>query len=100
MIRFMVKKSEKTAERISATEASRSFSRVLDAVKAGRRFVVHRHGQDVCVIAPPRADGRRASDCLALLRVRSPVHLDGGFGADLLDVLAGEAAEERPPWDS
>lgn len=87
-------------KRISATEASRSFSRLLDQVEAGRRFLVHRYGRDVCVMRPPSVQGRRASECLEILRARSPVFLDAGFGAGLLEVLAGEEAEERPSWES
>lgn len=97
----MARKSDNGGpERISATEASRSFSRVLDAVERGRRFLVQRHGRDVCAMEPPNVVGRRASECLALLLGRAPVRLDEGFGRDLLDVLAEEGVEERPAWDS
>lgn len=96
-------KSDTTAgtdRRVSATEASRSFSRLLDEVETGHRFVVHRHGRDLCTIAPASAGGRRVSECLELLRGRSPVLLDDGFGEDLLNVLAEELPEERPSWGS
>ncbi len=97
----MPTKSDKSKERrISATEASRSFSKLLDKVEAGRRFVIQRHGEDVCVMAPPVASGRRASDCLAYLRGRAPVALDDRFGVDLLDILAAEPVGEQPLWDS
>jgi antitoxin (DNA-binding transcriptional repressor) of toxin-antitoxin stability system len=97
----MAKKSDKRRERrISATEASRSFSRLLDEVEKGCRFLVERHGRDVCVMTTPSGHGRRASECLALLRARSPVLLDEGFGADLLEVLAQEPIEDRPQWES
>jgi prevent-host-death family protein len=97
----VARKSDKARERrISATEASRSFSRLLDEVEAGRRYLVHRRGRDVCVIAPPSVQGRRASECLALLRARSPVLLDDRFTADLLEILAAEPIEERPSWGS
>lgn len=97
----MGKKSDNLRRtRISATEASRSFSRLLDEVEAGRRFVVHRRGRDVCVIAPPPVRGRRASECIEILRARSPVLLDDGFGEDIESVLAGEPVEERPSWGS
>jgi antitoxin (DNA-binding transcriptional repressor) of toxin-antitoxin stability system len=97
----MIKKSDLSAvTRVSATEASRSFSQLLDEVESGRRFVVHRHGRDVCVMAAPQVDDRRASTCLELLRARTPVLLDEGFAADLLEVLAEEPLEERPAWDS
>jgi len=98
----MAKKSDKSRReaRVSATEASRSFARLLDKIEAGRRFLVHRRGRDVCVMAPPPVLGRRASECLAYLRARAPVVLDDRFGQDLREVLAGEPFEERPPWDS
>lgn len=98
----MARKSDKTSERrVSATEASRSFSTLLDEIESlGRRFLVHRRGRDVCVMSRPSVSGRRASECLAYLRSRSPVVLDGRFGDDLLDVLAGEREEERRLWES
>jgi len=97
----MARKSYKgRPTRLSATEASRSFSSLLDEVEGGRRFVIHRHGRDVCLLASPTAEGRRASECLELLRLRPGVYLDEKFGTDLLDVLAGEPVEERPAWDS
>ena len=85
--------------RVSATEASRSFSRLLDEVERGHRFVVRRRGEDVCVMAAPTTTGRHASECVRLLRERPPVVLDGRFGDDLLAILAGEPIEHRQ-WDS
>ncbi|MGH7551555.1 MAG: type II toxin-antitoxin system Phd/YefM family antitoxin [Longimicrobiales bacterium] len=97
----MPNKSDPQRERrISATDASRSFSRLLDEVERGRRFVVHRRGRDVCMMASPAVQGRRASECLDSLRARTPVVLDDGFNADLLELLAEEPIEERPAWDS
>lgn len=87
-------------KRISATEASRSFSRILDEIEAGRRFLVHRRGKEICLMTSPTGSGRRASECLIRLRSRSAVLLDDRFGEDLLDVLAGEPVEETPSWDS
>jgi hypothetical protein len=89
------------AQRVSATEASRAFSTLLDRIESeGGRFLIHRRGYDVCVMAPPPVPPRRASECIAHLRNRSPALLDGGFGNDLRNILAGEAAEEPPSWDS
>ncbi|MBI4617271.1 MAG: prevent-host-death protein [Planctomycetes bacterium] len=96
----MRRKSDNREMRLSATEASRSFSRLLDQVEAGRRFLVHRRGRDVCLIAPPPVRGRTASECVELLRARSPVLLDEDFGTDLSRVLAEEPVEDRPAWGS
>ena len=96
----MTIESESSEKQLTATEASRSFSRILDEVEAGRRFLVRRHGRDVCVIAPAPVRGRRASECLALLRGRPPVVLDDRFGEDLSEVLAAEGIEERLAWKS
>ena len=88
-------------QRISATEASRSFSKLLDRIESGDgRFLVHRRGNDVCVMAPPPVAPRRASECIAYLRGRPRVVLDGQFGSDLRDILAGESVAEPPAWDS
>lgn len=99
-IRFMGRKSDRRrAARISATEASRSFSGILDDIERGATIVIHRRGKDVCLMTPPRAATRRASECLEILRGRAPVLLDDGFASDLLDILAREPIEDRP-WGS
>jgi antitoxin (DNA-binding transcriptional repressor) of toxin-antitoxin stability system len=94
------RKSDTIERRVSATEASRSFSRVLDEIESGRRFLVSRRGQDVCVMAPPPVAGRRASECLAYLRSRSPALLDDRFSDDLLGILREGSVEERAAWGS
>jgi antitoxin (DNA-binding transcriptional repressor) of toxin-antitoxin stability system len=103
----MTHKSDKTSrgrsggeKRVSATEASRSFSRILDEVESGARFLIHRRGRDACIIAPPPVEGRRASEVLAYLRSRPSVMLDDAFGKDLLEILSGEPEEKRPTCDS
>lgn len=99
----MADKSDNESEaetRVSATDASRTFSQLLDEVEKGRRFLVHRRGRDVCVMSAPTTDNRRATECLAILKSRSPVLLDDGFTDDLIEVLTGELDEERPLWDS
>jgi hypothetical protein len=96
----MGKKSDKRwPGRISATEASRSFSSILDEIEQGATIVVHRRGQDVCVMTSPRTTARKASDGLSILQGRAPALLDDGFASDLLDILAREPIEQRP-WDS
>lgn len=51
------------------------------------------------MMAPPPEIPRRASECIAQLRGRSPVVLDDRFGDDLLNILAGEAVAEPASWD-
>src|SRR5262245_7498439 len=99
IIRFMPGKSDKRRGRISATQASRTFSRLLDKIERGATYVVRRRGRDVCLMTSPPIAARKASECLAILRGRTPVTLDDGFGRDLMAVLAGEPIEERP-WGS
>ena len=90
----------RAARRVSATQASRAFSRILDVVESGGEILVRRRGRDVCVMALPTGLPRRASACLAALRGRAPVRLDGRFGMDLRAVLAAERVEEPPAWGS
>jgi antitoxin (DNA-binding transcriptional repressor) of toxin-antitoxin stability system len=97
----MATKSDKfKQQRISATNASRSFSSLLDRVARGDRFVVQRHGRDVCVIAPAPVEGRTVGECLAMLQGRAFVLLDDRFARDLMDVITEERAEEPIAWDS
>ena len=86
-------------QRVSATQVSRSFSRILDRVETGARFVVRRHGKDVCLMSAPPLGSRTAAQCLDVLQGRTPVQLDARFGDDLLAVIAAETTE-TPPWDS
>jgi len=46
-------------------------------------------------VAASSPSGRRALECLELLRARPPVLIDEGFGGDLLEVI--EAPDERAP---
>lgn len=39
-------------KRITATEANRSFSRLLRAVERGERFAITSHGREVAVLQP------------------------------------------------
>lgn len=42
-----------TVETMTATEANRSFSRLLDAVKRGKRIAITSHGRTIAVVSPP-----------------------------------------------
>jgi prevent-host-death family protein len=82
---------------MTATEAARAFSEVLNRVAAGEEVEVTRSGAPVAVIAPPRARLMSAERFRALLASAPPP--DDDF-AD--DVRAARAAIGPPsdPWPS
>jgi antitoxin (DNA-binding transcriptional repressor) of toxin-antitoxin stability system len=87
------------ARRVSATEAARNFSELLNRVRyRGERFLIERGGVAICELrpaAPTRFTGR---DFVALLRSLPPVD------ASFLDAV--EEATRRQPlapdasWDT
>jgi prevent-host-death family protein len=77
---------------VTATEAARRFSDLLDAVEhEGRRFTVTRHGKPIAHIQPA-APGRGA-EAKALLRRHTP---DARWRADLDEVRGLLEVETRP----
>ena len=84
-------------KRITATEASRSFSRVLDeAEHGGESFVIERNGRPVAELRPTSKTSTVA-DLVAFLRdVGMP---DPDFRADMLDIIEHSARDVgRDPW--
>jgi prevent-host-death family protein len=61
---------------ISATDANRQFSRLLDGVRRGRTYLVTSHGQPVARISPVDGPGAAVADArrslLASLRSQKP----------------------------
>jgi prevent-host-death family protein len=89
----------KSAVKISATEAARNLSDLLNRVKyKGERFTVVRGGEDVAEIVPTR---RSASVTLKELRLAlaSLPAPDDGFAADLERIRAEQPPAE-PSWRS
>ncbi|MHB8507338.1 MAG: type II toxin-antitoxin system Phd/YefM family antitoxin [Candidatus Dormibacteria bacterium] len=83
--------------RISATEASREFSRLLSRVAAGETVEVHRHGEIVAIVAPPRRSLVPGVALLDLLnRLPRP---DADFEADVAQ-LKDHLTRPREPWQS
>jgi antitoxin (DNA-binding transcriptional repressor) of toxin-antitoxin stability system len=84
-------------KRISATEASRSFSRVLDeAEHGGESFIIERNGRAVAELRPaPRRS--TVGDLEAFLRdVPLP---DPDFRSDMLEIIELSARDvPRDPW--
>ena len=80
---------------ITATEAARRFSAVLDASSRGEVFEVMRGGEHVATITPPhRANGA------ALIEAYSSIEPDEEF-ADILDEVhkdMNKPAKIEDPW--
>ena len=79
--------------RITATQASRSFSALLNRVQAGEEIEIVRNGAPVAVIGPPptRKMGVTAAELQAVVDMLPP--LDDDFIKDLEDIRR----ESGPP---
>lgn len=80
-------------KRVTATEAARNFSDLLDAVEQGReRFVVVRRGREVATISPAApASGARLKALLA-------DHPRDAAWSDELMELRGGLADQPAAW--
>lgn len=83
--------------RMTATEAARSFSEVLNRVAAGEEVEVTRSGAPVAVITPPKARLVSASGLRELLTTAPQP--DEAF-ADDLRAVRKSAGPPREPWHS
>lgn len=83
---------------ISASEASRNFSRVLDSAEHGERVVITRAGRRVAVIGPaPEANGAALRQVFD--RWRGNAALDDAFAANVAAAQEAVSAEEdADPW--
>jgi prevent-host-death family protein len=79
---------------ITATEASRRFSDLLDAIERGETITITRGRHPVAEIGPARR--RTGADLRAALVDITPP--DDSFGEDIADALALVTTEERDPW--
>jgi hypothetical protein len=86
------------AQVISATEAAREFSRVLDDLEHRHEsvFYVMRHGRSVARIEADTGRRARWRDVRAALEAAP--RPDDGFGADL-DELRATQSTEADPWE-
>jgi antitoxin (DNA-binding transcriptional repressor) of toxin-antitoxin stability system len=83
--------------RMSATQAARSFSDVLNRVAAGEEVEVTRSGAPVAVIGPPKAR-LLSADRFRELIATAP-RPDDGFAAELR-AIRESAGPPREPWGS
>jgi prevent-host-death family protein len=83
--------------RLTATEAARAFSDVLNRVAAGEEVEVTRSGAPVAVIVPPKSQLLTAGRFRDLMATAPPV--DEAFADDLRDARAAIEAPTEP-WPS
>jgi prevent-host-death family protein len=83
---------------MSASEASRNFSAVLDAAEHGETIVVHRGGRRVALIAPaPRANGKALLDVVKRWRGRD--ELDEAFAENVAKARTSVTPDlDTDPW--
>lgn len=79
---------------MTATEASRNFSDLLDAIEHGETVTITRGNHPVAEISPPRR--RTGADLRAALDGIAPP--DDRFVADIDNALALLTTEETDPW--
>ena len=86
-------------ERLTATQAARDFSRLLDRIEAGGEAVITRHSRLVAVISEPTNTPRHISECMSVAVVRPPARPDARFAPDLKDVIRGNPTAKSPHWE-
>ncbi len=88
------------ARRISATEASRKFSDILDAVEhRNEEFVVERHGRAIAALAPARGGAGRGATWGDVLRLfDAGVRPDSSFARDMTGVRRSRPRLPKDPW--
>jgi prevent-host-death family protein len=79
---------------VTATEASRRFSDLLDAIEAGESVTVTRGNRPIAEIRP--AARRTGRDLRAALAGIAPP--DDRFAADIVEAIENLTHEERDPW--
>jgi prevent-host-death family protein len=79
---------------ITATEASRNFSDLLDAIERGETVTITRGNHAVAEISPARR--RTGADLRTALDDIPPP--DNGFAQDIAAALAPLTSEGNDPW--
>ncbi|MEV2225105.1 type II toxin-antitoxin system prevent-host-death family antitoxin [Nocardia vinacea] len=81
---------------MTAAEASRNFSAVLDRAEHGETITIVRHGRTVATIAPaPIRTGRALRSALESTDVPA---FDEDYESDIASALSLVSDEVRDPW--
>jgi len=86
------------ARRLSATDAARRFSEVLNRVAyRGERFVIERGGEAVCEMVPPGRGFLSLAELAELLRsLPAP---DPAYWTDVSKAATGQPHVPPSPWE-
>jgi prevent-host-death family protein len=85
--------------RITATEAARDFSRLLDRVSRGTEALIERHAEPVAVLSPvDPALPRKLSACIGVRLASESSVPDDRFAEDLADIIRAATADEPLEW--
>jgi len=84
--------------RVSATQAARSFSDLLNRIRyRGEEFVVERSGEPVCRMLPAEPPRRFTLRELATLLRETP-RPDPGYATDVRRAVRRQGRMPRAPW--
>jgi len=82
---------------VSATEAARTFSELLNRVRyRGESFVVERAGESVCRIAPASAPPRTLADLVRVLK--DTARPDPDYLATVTHAVKRQPRPPKNPW--
>ena len=83
---------------ITATEAARKFSEILNRVAyKGESFVVERSGRPVCEIRPAEEEGISTQELVEILK--SGPHPDKGYFDILEEITRNQPTVAPSPWE-
>jgi len=84
--------------RITATEAARHFSELLNRVRyRGESFTIERGGKPVCEIVPPQSASFTVADLARLLKTLSPP--DKGYWVAVERIIKEQQRVAGSPWE-
>ena len=84
--------------RVTATEAARKFSEILNRIAyKGETFVVERNGRPICEISPTESEGISTQELVEILR--SSPRPDKAYFKILEKITRNQAPVAPSPWE-